>query len=63
MKKDNFNNLDRGDIVKHKEFRETYVVTANYGSYVVAVNTVHMSNSSEWDLLLKANHERINDRT
>ena len=61
MKDDNFKNLQRGDIVKHKHHSTTYIVSGNYLSHVIAITNVHMTNPSEWVLLLKANHERIDD--
>ena len=44
-------NLVRGDIVIHKASGSSYVVTANYGSYSIAVESVHITNGSEWSVL------------
>mgnify|MGYP001560911605 CR=1 FL=1 len=61
MTEDSFKNLQRGDIVRHKEFEQTYVVTENYKGRVTAVTSVDITNPSEWELLLKAQHERVHD--
>ena len=58
MRKSLFKDLERGDIIKHKTQEQTYVVSGNYGSHVIAITSVHMSNPDEWDLVLKANHTR-----
>ena len=50
MTKEEFASLKRGDIVRHVHGgSHSYVVTANYGSEVIAVDTVHMSNPREWE--------------
>lgn len=61
MTKTNFNNLNRGDQVKHKGDGNYYIVTANYGDRITAVKTVDLTNPSEWDLVCKATHTYIND--
>lgn len=43
-----------GDIISHKSSLEGYIVTANYGSYAIAVRTQHISNPSEWNIVQKA---------
>lgn len=40
--------LKPGDIIQHRSTGESYVVTANYGDYAIAVRTVHVSNPDEW---------------
>ena len=40
--------LQRGDIVRHKESGRSYIVDANYSEYVIAMGTMHISNPSEW---------------
>lgn len=40
--------LRPGDIIQHLATGESYVVTANYGDYAIAVRTVHVSNPDEW---------------
>jgi len=55
-------NLTTGDIIKHKSadntleswMKNSYVVTANYGSRVTAVRTVDITNPGEWDLIAKS---------
>ncbi len=50
MENDEFKNLKRGEIVRHKIVKTpTYVVTANYGGRVTAARTVDMTNPSEWE--------------
>jgi hypothetical protein len=44
-----FSNLQPGNFVRHKHGRDTYIVQANYGSYVIAARTAHISNPREWD--------------
>lgn len=51
MKGETFRKLKRGDLVKHKHDRRTFVVTSNYGDRVTAVSSVDMTNPSEWDQL------------
>jgi hypothetical protein len=43
-----FKQLQPGDVVRHRGSSTSYVVTVNYGHYVVAVRTVSMSSPSEW---------------
>ena len=63
MTRENFLSLSRGDIIKHKANPKTYVVDANHGQYITAVTTVDVTNPSEWELILKANHIVINDNS
>ena len=53
MDKKKFNNLERGDIVKHVSEARTFVVTANYGKRVTATATIDMTNPSECELVWK----------
>lgn len=46
-----FKNLQQGDIVRPRWSGNSYVVTGNYGDFVLAVRTVHMANPEEWDLI------------
>ena len=50
--------LERGDIVKHVNNSQTFVVTGNYGGRVTAVATVDITNPAEWELVLKARDEK-----
>ena len=43
--------LERGDIIRHKGTGKSYVVTANYGTTVIAVDTYQVSNPDEWLLV------------
>lgn len=51
MTPEQFCQLKQGDIVRGKLSGESYVVTANYGDYVIAVRTAHLAQPSEWDLI------------
>ena len=44
-------NLREGNIIQHRLTGQTYVVTANYGKYAIAVRTMHVSNPAEWKLV------------
>lgn len=58
MEKEVFEKLDAGDIVRHKEGYEGYIVHGNYlrGGLIV-VRSLLIHNPDEWDLLYKANHQ------
>ena len=51
-----FKGLKRGDIVRHKDDHDSYIVDANYGNRVTAVRTEDMTNPLEWELVLKCRH-------
>lgn len=51
-------NLQRGDIIRSKTGHRTFMVTSNYGNRVTAVATVDVTQASEWDLCLKADHKK-----
>jgi hypothetical protein len=53
--------LDRGDLVRSKWEGRTYVVSANYGDRVTAVDTIDITNPSEWQLIRKANYEKAEE--
>jgi hypothetical protein len=57
MKIDEFVKLDRGDLVRHKLESKAYIVDANYGSMVVGIHSVTITNPDEWDLISKANYK------
>jgi len=49
--------LERGDVIRHKlNPGKSFVVTANYGDRVTAVETVDITNPTEWELVLKSNY-------
>lgn len=52
MKYTEFLKLSPGDIVRGKLSERTFVVTANYGGRVTAVDSVDITNPNEWDLLV-----------
>ena len=49
------NNLQSGDIIRHKSFdsNRNFVVTANFNTHVTAVASVDMTNPIEWELVSK----------
>lgn len=53
MTNEEFKALDAGSIIRHKHASESMVVTANYGTHVVAVRTAHVTNPTEWELVLQ----------
>ncbi len=59
MTEDEMLELDVGDIVRHAEGGESYVVTGNYVGRVTAVRTVDITNASEWELFLKASEWKL----
>ncbi len=48
MKKEQFDNLKRGDIIRHKGDPESYVIEATHNRGYVAVRTIDVTNPSEW---------------
>ena len=56
MTQEEFENLGRGDIVRHVSSSDAILVEANYGDHVLAVDIWDMSNPEEWVLVAKANH-------
>ena len=55
-----FNNLRRGDVVRYRRSEQSYIVQGNFGTHVIATDAVNISNPEEWNLILKANQNRIN---
>lgn len=53
MTKEEFENLDTGDVIRQVFDAHGYVVISNYGSRVVAVHTVEATNPEEWILASK----------
>lgn len=55
MTREEFNSLNRGDIISHKIMKDhSWMVEANYGNRVTAVDTIDVTNPDEWDITLKA---------
>ena len=54
MTTDDFSKLAVGDIVRHRLANSRFVVTANYGGRVTAVQTADITSPSEWALVSKA---------
>jgi hypothetical protein len=51
MTEEQFRNLKRGDIVRHKTAAESYVVDWHNGRQATAVRTAYLTNPTEWDLI------------
>lgn len=50
MTKEEMENLQRGDLVRHRAiYSDIYVVTANYGDRITAVRSVDITSPQEWD--------------
>ena len=60
MTKEQFNLLERGDIIESYS-GISYVVTAHYGDHVIAVRTVELTNPAEWMIVLKRNNQTITE--
>lgn len=58
MNQEEFQSLSTGDVVKGLLSGQTYIVTANYGDRVTAVQTVDITHSNEWELVLKASFQK-----
>lgn len=59
MRREEFDNLTDGDIVRHAHGSTGYIVRGNYregGVVIVDARIIH--NPHEWDLIFKAHHER-----
>ena len=54
MKPEDLKQLQPGDIVRGKSSKVSYVVTANYGTRVTAVQTADITNAKEWEIVHKA---------
>lgn len=53
MTEDQMLRLQVGDIVRHRHSADGVVVTGNYGTHLIAVRTVRISNPHEWTLVSK----------
>ncbi len=56
MDRNDFQALDRGDIVRHVSGSESYLIDANLGSAAIASRIIVMRNPEEWELIFKANY-------
>lgn len=54
-----FQNLDTGDIVRHRSSNESFVVCRHYGDRVTAVRTADITNHHEWDLTVKVSERTL----
>jgi len=62
MTKNQFKKLSRGDIVRHVAGGISYIVDANFGDSVTALNSIDVTNPTEWDLVFKASYRRTKKR-
>ena len=54
MKDDEFEALERGDIIRNKQSYNSYVVCSNLGKHnIVGVRTILATNPPEWEKVLK----------
>ena len=60
MDKETFKALNRGDVVRHKVtgLASSYVVVANHGDRVTAIDVMEMTNPDEWDLVYRASYNK-----
>lgn len=57
MRKKEFDNLKRGDIVRSKWGADSYLITQEMGNATfIGVRTLTITNAQEWDLAVK--HDR-----
>jgi hypothetical protein len=56
MTQEQFKDLQRGDIIRHKNDNKAILVDANHGDNVTCVRTFNVSQPDEWVLVYKANH-------
>jgi hypothetical protein len=59
MTKEEFNDLNRGDLIKHRAESTVLIVTANYGDRITAVETWDVTNPDEWAIVRKADYRRV----
>lgn len=52
MTREEFEQLQPGDLVRHIGKAEAAVVTARYGARVTAVRTYDITNPAEWDVVV-----------
>ena len=62
-KVENFNQLQRGTIIRHVLNERTFVVTGNYGNRAIAVASVDVTNLSEWLAFDDSEHSDSEERT
>ncbi len=56
MTKEEFKNLSRGDIIRHKDKTQSALVDVTFGDRVTAVQTIDVTNPEEWDIVCKAGY-------
>ena len=61
MTKEEFANLQPGDIVRAQASGLSYVVIENFGNRVTAIRTADLTNPVEWDLVTKAQARSPNE--
>lgn len=58
MTEKQFRQLKEGDVVRNKSSLDGYIVMGNFGDRVTAVRIADLTNPSEWELLMKAEHKK-----
>jgi len=61
MTPEQFNRLERGDLVRHVGHGDAWVVDGRYGDCVVIVRTMRIVNPDEWDCVGRANYENAGE--
>jgi hypothetical protein len=49
--------LQPGDIIRHVNGADGYIVTGNAGDHVIAVRVMHVTNPRDWLLISRADHK------
>lgn len=58
MTEQEFADLKPGDVVRHANGSDGYIVHANYGNRnIIAILAIHLGNPHEWLLISKANRK------
>lgn len=58
MTPEQLHQLKTGDIIRHSGGGHPWIVIANYGERVTAVQSADITNPGEWELVLKADHKQ-----
>ena len=62
MTRDEFLNLQPGDLILSKSGERSLIVTGNYGNKVTAIMTIDITNPEEWQLILHTRMRRLQKR-
>ena len=59
MTKQDLENLQPGDVVRHWATGRAYTVLASFGERATAVAVADVTNPDEWDVIVKAHPQRV----